>query len=328
MKAVWVTKIGGPDVLAVRDTAKPEPGPGEVLIRVHATSVNFADVKARQGRYHGATEPPFIPGLDVAGTVEAVGTGVVAIKPGARVMAFPRGGSYAEYVVASETLVFPIPDDVSLDVAAATPTVGITAYKLLHDVARLEPGETVLIHAAAGGVGTTAIQLARFMGASMVLGTVSRDDKKVVAEAAGADRVINYSQDNFVETIHEITLGRGVDVVLDSVGGPVAEQSLTALAHFGRLVHFGSASGRPGSMTVGDLHASCRAVLGFSLGTARAERPHLLKPAAEAVLSLLKTGALSMHIGRRYPLQEAAAAQTWMESRASTGKILLDVKSS
>ncbi len=203
--------------------------------------------------------------------------------------------------------------------------MAFTAYKLLHDVGRLVAGERVLIHAAAGGVGTTAIQLAKIMGASQVIGTVSRDDKKATALMAGADEVINYSADPFTERVKELTQGQGVDVILDSIGGVVSEQSLEVLAWFGRLVHFGSASGEPGRIIVSDLHASCRAVLGFSLGTARARRPELLADGAQAVLGYVQSGALQMSIGRRYPLEEAGQAQAWMESRQSTGKIILNV---
>lgn len=325
MKAVVVTALGGPDVLRVEEWTKPEPKAGEVLIRVEATSVNFADIKARQGRYHGASEPPFVPGLDVAGTVEAVGSSVKGVSPGVRVIAFPSGGSYAEYVVAPQALVFPIPDSVDWETAAALPTVGFTAYKLLHDVGRLVAGERVLIHAAAGGVGTTAIQLAKLLGASQVIGTVSRDDKKATALLAGADQVINYRTEPFTERVKELTQGSGVDVILDSIGGVVSDESLEVLNWFGRLVHFGSASGESGHIVTSDLHASCRAVLGFSLGTARVRRPELLRNAAEAVLGYVQSGALHMYIGRRYPLEAAGQAQAWMESRESTGKIILTV---
>ncbi len=326
MKAVVVTALGGPEVLQWEERPRPDVGPRDVLIRVMATSVNFADIKAREGRYHGASLPPFIPGLDAAGTVEQVGSQVTGLAPGMRVIAFPSGGSYAEWVVAPDALVFPIPDSVDWDVAAALPIVGLTAYKLLHDIARMESGERVLIHAAAGGIGTTAIQFARLMGAAQIIGTVSREEKKAIARSLGADAVINYAEEqDFSAVVNELTEGRGVDVVLDSIGGTVSEQSLTCLAPFGRLVHFGSASGQPGQFRVGDLHASCRAVLGFSLGTARAQRPYLLKPAADAVLDAVATGGVSMQIGARYPLREAAAAHRWMESRASTGKIILQV---
>lgn len=307
------------------DLPKPLPTPDQVLIRVVSSSVNFADVKARQGRYHGAGHPPFIPGLDAAGIVTALGSGVRDIAIGSFVVAFPNGGSYAEYVTASRDLVFPISHNMEWDTAAALPTVGFTSYKLIHDVGRLQSGEKVLIHAAAGGVGTTAIQLARILGASTIYGTVSDDDKRSAAQVAGADHVINYRERDFVQEIHELTQGHGVDLILDSVGGTVSERSMEVLAPFGRLVHFGSASGQVGKIRVSDLHATCRSVLGFSLGTVRATRPQLLKPVAEAVLNYVITGQLTMQIGRKYPLDQAALSHQWIESRASTGKILLDI---
>lgn len=324
MKAVVVTDLGEADVLKIKDVPVPEPGPGQVLIRVYATSVNFADVKARRGHYHGAGRPPFVPGLDVAGVVEALGPGVDALAIGMRVAAFPKGGSYAEYVVAGQDLVYPLPDALGWEAAAAVPTVGFTAYTLLTQVGQLRAGESVLIHAAAGGVGTTAIQLARILGAGRVIGTVGRAEKRAVAEALGAE-VVDYADGHFADAVNQMTDGRGVDVVLDSIGGPVSEESLDCLAHFGRLVHFGSASGQPGHIPVGSLHASCRSVRGYSLGTARVERPESIAPTAREVLRLAAEGALSMQIGRHYPLDQAADAHRWMESRGSTGKIVLDV---
>lgn len=323
MKAMVVTSLGDPEVLQMMDLPVPEPGPGQVGIRVMATSVNFADVKARRGQYHGAGRPPFIPGLDVAGVVDRVGHGVSNLSPGMRVFAFPQGGSYAEYVVADEALVFALPQNIDWDMAAALPTVALTTYALLTQVGNLMAGESVLVHAAAGGVGTTAIQLARVLGASQIIGVVSRAEKVRTAQDAGADLVIDTSQRDFVRVVLDTTKERGVDVVLDSIGGTVSEASLQCLAHFGRLVHFGSASGQPGHIQVSDLHATCRSVRGFSLGTVRSERPALVAPLAASVLELVGKGKLTMCIGRRYSLAEAANAHRWMESRESIGKIIL-----
>lgn len=325
MKVITVTEFGSADVLRLEERPRPEPSPNEVLIQVVNTSVNFADIKARQGRYHGVGQPPFVPGLDVAGIVVKTGARVQHLEVGTPVVAFPQGESYAEYVVASPDLVFSLPSDIDWETAAALPTVGFTAYKLLHDVGRIEAGENILIHAAAGGVGTTAIQLARILGAQQIFGTVGRDDKKAIAEAAGADYVINYTKEDFVKEIQNRTNGQGVDLILDSIGGPISERSMDILAPFGRLVHFGSASGEDATIRIGDLHGSCRAILGFSLGTARAKRPEVLQSAAQTVLELVKRGQLTMYIGRKYPLEDAAHAHRWIESRASTGKILLEV---
>ncbi len=325
MRSIMVTEFGEPEVLEVQEVLQPQPQPHEVLLRVVSTSVNFADIKARQGRYHGTSHPPFIPGLDAAGIVVALGSEVQGIRVGTPVLAFTNNGSYAEYATASSSLVFPLPEGVNWDMAAALPVVAFTAYKLLHDVGRIVPGERILIHAAAGGVGTTAIQLARLLGASEIYGTVSHDGKKSAAVKVGADLVINYTQEDFVKEIQERTNGRGVDLILDAVGGPIAERSMEILAPFGRMVHFGSASGQGANISLGDLHASCRSVLGFSLGTTRVTRPESLESTAKAVLHYVSAGQLTIQIGRKYLLEEAAAAHRWIESRSSTGKTLLEV---
>jgi NADPH2:quinone reductase len=325
MKAVVVTRYGGPEVLNMVNMDPPAIKENQVLIRVAATSVNFADIKARYGKYHGAGVPPFIPGLDAAGVIEAVGMGVRHLRPGQRVIAFPKDGSYAEYIAADEALTFVLPQSVDWDIAAACPIVSFTAYKLLADVARIVPGETVLILAAAGGIGTTAIQLARILGAGCVIGTVGSEEKKAVAFEAGADHVICLESEDFVDRVMELTNGQGVDVILDSIAGRVAERSLECLAMYGRLVHFGNASGETASVRLQDLHASCRSVLGFSLGTTRNKRPELLRDTAEKVMRYLAEGRLRMKIGKRFSLEEAAEAHEWVESRRSTGKVILKI---
>lgn len=324
MKAVAVTAFGGPEHMQLVDVEIPQVKPNQVLIRVEMTSVNFADIKSRYGKKGG--QLPFVPGLDAAGTVERVGSEVTRFQPGQRVVAFPAGGSYAEYVVASEDLTFALPDNMDFDTAAACPVVSFTSYKLLADVARLAPGETVLIHAAAGGIGTTAIQLAKLLGAGKVIGTVGRENKAAIAMEAGADHVICNDTEDFAAKVNELTDGAGADVILDSISGSVTERSMDCLAWYGRLVHFGNASGEVGTVKTIDLHASCRSVLGFSFGTTRSKRPHLLQDTAEKVFAYLADGSLRIKIGRRFDLEEAASAHAWVESRQSTGKVLLDVR--
>ena len=325
MRAVVVERLGGPEVLALVEQERPVPGPGQVLIRVRYASVNFADIKARHGQYHGGGTPPYVPGLDAMGTVEALGSGVVGWSVGQRVMAFPAAGSYAEFVVADAALVFAVPDEVADDQAAACPVVGLTSYKLLADVARVQPGEAVLVHAAAGGVGTTAMQLARLLGAGLVVGAVGSAGKEGAALAAGADLVVNTRTTDWPDRVGDATGGRGVDVILDSVAGRVTGDSFRCLAPFGRLVNFGDASGETGWVPTVDLHGSCRAVLGFSLGTTRRHRPRDLAPAAAAVLAFLARQLLTMHVGRIVPLEQAGSAQRLVEERTSTGKVLLAV---
>ncbi|RYL93091.1 NAD(P)H-quinone oxidoreductase [Sporolactobacillus sp. THM7-4] len=326
MKAVVVSDFGGASVLKVTDMDKPSIGPEQVLIRVVTTSVNFADIMSRQGRYHSGSKPPFIPGLDAAGIIEETGSEVKHLQKGQRVIAFLKNGSYAEYVASDENLTFPIPETIDFDTAAACPTVSFTSYNLLANVARVAPGETVLIHAAAGGIGTTATQIAKLLGAGKVIGTVGSDTKRDTVLEAGADEVINYRTEDFAEKVKELTNGKGADVILDSVSGEVAEKSLTCLAMYGRLVNFGSAGGGTGHFKTTDLHSSCRAVLGFSLGTTVRNRPEILKDTADHIFHYLKDGQLKMKIGSRFPLKDASKAHEWMESRQSTGKILLDVQ--
>jgi len=326
VKAVVVTDFGGPEVMKYVDMDIPAIESHQVLIRVVGTSVNFADIKSRYGK-KGTGKLPFIPGLDAAGVIEAVGDDIQNFKVGQRVIAFPKTGSYAEYVVADEALTFAIPENVDFDTAAACPIVSFTAYKLLADIAKIEPGETVLIHAAAGGVGTTAIQLAKILDAGCVIGTVGNESKIQAAMDAGADHVICYENTAFAKRVLELTDGRGAEVILDSIAGRVSEESLQCLALYGRLVHFGNASGEAGHFQTNELHSSCRSVFGFSLGTTRKERPQILRSAADHVFRYLANGQLTMKIGRRYRLELAAEAHRLVESRQSVGKVLLTVGS-
>jgi NADPH2:quinone reductase len=325
MRAVVVTDFGGPEVLKYMNVEVPSINTNQVLIRVVATSVNFADIKARYGEYHNAGQPPFIPGLDAAGVIEAIGSDVKDLKIGQRVIAFPKAGSYAEYIVADENLVFVLPENIDFETAAACPIVSFTSYKLLADVARLQPGETVLIHSAAGGIGTTAIQLAKILGASCVIGTVGNENKISIARQAGADHVICFGKEDFVHEVNVLTNGLGADVISDSISGTISEKSLECLALYGRLVNFGNSSGSSSQFTTKDLYSSCRSVLGFSLGTTLKKRPQLLVDTAERVFQYLAEGRLKMEIGNQYTLEQAQEAHRWVESRQSTGKVLLKI---
>ncbi len=325
MKAVVVSEFGGPEVLKLVEVERPSLDRKQVLIKVEAASVNFADIKARYGQYHGAGGPPFIPGLDATGRIAEIGEDVTQFQVGQRVIAFPKNGSYAEYIVADENLTFLLPDNIAVDTAAACPIVSFTSYKLLADVARIQQGETVLIHAAAGGIGTTAVQLAKLLGASTVIGTVGSESKQEVAIKCGADFVINYEKENFVQRVNEITNGNGADIILDSVAGDISEKSLNCLAIYGRLVNFGISSGVAANYQSNQLHSSCRSILGFSLGTTRNKRPHLLKETAERVFELLARNKLCIQIGKQYSLDEAVKAHELVEKRQSTGKVILYV---
>ncbi|UII55820.1 zinc-binding dehydrogenase [Cytobacillus spongiae] len=323
MKGIIVAEFGGVEHLKYVDLPVPIIEENEVLIKVRKTSVNFADIKSRYGKK--GTKLPFIPGLDAAGIIEKVGANCTELSVGQRVIAFPKDGSYAEYVVAKKELVFPIPAELDFTSAAACPVVSFLSHRLLDQIARIQPGESILVHAAAGGVGSTSLQLAKMMGAGKIIGTVGAKEKIKVAEENGADDVICYKEGNFADKVNELTCGKGVDVILDSIAGNVTEESLKCLAPYGRLVQFGNSSGHIGHVKTVDLHTSCRSILGFSLGTTRKLRPLLLKETANEVIPMLANRELVIQIGEEFDLKEAAKAQSLVENRLSTGKVILHV---
>ncbi len=325
MKAIIVEQFGSTENMKYVDVEKPSIGSKQVLIRVMVTSVNFADVKARYGN-KGQGKLPFIPGLEASGIIEQVGDEVTSFFAGQRVMAFPHNGSYAEYIVADENLTFAIPDHMSFDVAGSCGIVSFLSYKLLADVANLQAGDTVLIHSASGGVGTTAIQVARALGARTIIGTVGHETKIPVASEAGADHVLCYTNENFAQRVNELTDGQGVNIILDSIGGEITGQSMNCLSRYGRLVVFGNSSGSYGQLQTNELHSSCRSVLGFSLGTTRREQPEALKDTSLQIFRMIESGQIKIKISEKLPLKDAPAAHQLIESRKSTGKVILYVE--
>lgn len=326
MKVMGLQEFGGPEVLKLLELERPTPADHQILIRVLGFSVNFADLQMRKGAFHKAgADFPVVPGLDAMGIVEACGSQVMGIQVGQRVIAFPHTGSYAEYVVADENLAFPIPDELSFEQAAACPIVSFTSHMLLAQVARLQAGETLLIHAAAGGIGTTAIQIAKSLGAGQIIGTVGSAEKVREAKEAGADFVIINDAEDFVERVNELTSGKGTDVILDSLGGNYTSRGMNCLALYGRLVAFGSASGSYSDVGTNLLHASCRSILGFSIATSRRLRPALFAPTAAAVIPLIASGAVEIKVSQVLPMEEAAKAHQLLEDRAVTGKVVLRV---
>lgn len=321
MKAVQVTRYGGPEVLAYVDAPDPAPGETQVLIKVEAIGVNFADTRAREGGHRSAAPPPFIPGLEAAGTVLAVGPKVRELSPGERVVAFPNG-SYAERAVASEVLTYRLPGAVPFDAAAAFLLVFNTAYHALRTQGRLAAGETVLVHAAGGGVGTAAVQLAKLWGAR-VIACAGSDDKLARVKDLGADETINYVTRDVAEEVKRRTAGKGVNLVLDSVGGEIFEKSLRSLGLLGRIVVFGNSSGLPRKVDEAALQGPSQTLAGLSVGGLRAQRPEFLRPGCEELVGLLAEGKIRPVIGRKLPLREAAEAHRFIASRGSFGKILL-----
>jgi NADPH2:quinone reductase len=324
MHAIVVEGVGDPSVLQWRAVPDPKPGPGQVAIKVKLTSVNFADIQQRRGTGAAVPKMPFTPGLDCMGTIVALGEGVEKLHVGQRVSASPEGGSYAEVVVAREVLTIPVDGTIS-DEAAASPTVLVTAYNLLTLAARLQRGQSVLVHAGAGGVGSVAVQMAKRLGAGTVFATAGGEHKVRIARDCGADIAIDYTKEDFAQVIREATGGKGVDIVLDAVGGDVFAKSLPVLADFGRYCVYGQSSGSPGSLTTDLLHRSNRAILGYSSGHYRRNRADAIRPALEAALKMVADGEVRILEGGRFPLREAAKAHRQVESRASTGRIFLTV---
>lgn len=322
MKAVYVTAFGPAEVLQVREAPLPEPGPGQVRIRVAATTVNFADIQGRRGAYPTPQEPPFVPGVEAAGTIDALGLGVQGLSPGQRVSAHIQGGSYGEFALARAVEVFAIPESLPWNLAACVPSVGTTAFNLLTLAGRMLPGETVLVQAAAGGVGSTAVQLARTLGAGMVIGAVGSPEKAKLAKELGADIVINYREEDIAQRVRAAT-GSGADVVLDGVGAATFEASLASLAPFGRLVMFGMASGPPPPVGFGPLYGDNKTIVGYSTGGHRRTRPEALRAPGLAVLKLLVQGRWKPVVGASFPLAQAAVAHWMVEEQESTGKVIL-----
>ncbi|MFE9372599.1 zinc-binding alcohol dehydrogenase family protein [Streptomyces sp. NPDC006711] len=321
MRAIRFDEFGGPEVLRLVEAKVPEPGPGEVSVEVAYVGVNFADLKARSAGYRVGSLP-FVPGLELSGRVRAVGDGVAGIAVGQEVAAMTEGGAYADVAVAPAATVFPLPAGMSLRTAATLPTVLPTAHALIHEVGRLQPGESVLVQGAAGGVGTGAGQLARLAGAGAVYGVVSSEAKAEYARAHGYDDA--FLTDTFAADVLRATGGRGVDLVLDPVGGETLRQGLEALALFGRLVSYGNASG-DAAWQVGqnELYPRARSVSGFSILGLAADDPAALRAIADRALSLAIGGEVELPVTAEFALEEAAAAHRLMESRTSTGKLLL-----
>lgn len=332
MRAVVLDSHGGPEVLQLREVPDPEPGPDEVVVQVVATALNRADLLERRGFYPGPGYRPAgpggpsfaIPGLEVAGRVVAQGARVTSWELGDAVMGIVAGGGYAELIAVHERQLLPVPASIPLADAAAIPEVWITAHDALVSQGGLTSGRAALVHAGASGVGTASIQIARAMGASIV---VTASAAKVDAcLGLGADRVVDYTTDDFVAAALELTAGRGVDVVLDVVGGDYVDRNVDALAVGGRIVQVGVMGGGVTSVNVGKLLPK-RATL---IGTVLRSRPIEEKISAtqrfaREVLPLFDAGVVRPVVDSRYPLDAAADAHRRMEANANVGKILLDV---
>ncbi len=325
MKAITIPRFGGPDVLTAMQIADPHPGPGEVAIDVAYAGANYAEVLYRRGDVD--VELPFVPGIEASGHVRALGDGVTGLRVGQPVAALTivDGGAYAEIAVTGAELVVPLADDVDaegLALAAGCPSNSTAALLIFDQIARLRAGETVLVHAAAGGVGSQLGQAARLLGADAVVGTVGRPEKVAEANDLGYDEVI--LRDELAARSEELTDGRGFDVIVDPVGGPTRRTSIDALALGGRLIAMGNASGAD-DVKVGanELWLSGKGMLGFNLAAISAGDPGLVGQALRRALGLVLDGRLRVAISARLPLDQAAEAHRRIESGATTGKLVL-----
>lgn len=323
MKAIVVEEFGGPEVLKLAEVERPSPGEGEVLIRVEASGINYADTMRRRNEYLKKQGLPFTPGSEVAGTVEAVGSGVSNVSEGDRVVNLGNDGGYAEYSVAPAAGLIPIPEGLGFDEAAAIPLQGLTAYHLIKTTGRMAEGESIVVHAAAGGVGYLAVQMAKLMGAGNVIATASNQEKLNMAKDLGADILIDYTDENWPETVKTATGGNGADVILEMVGGDFPEKNLSCLAPFGRMVVFGSASGEPSSVGLFHMMRKQQTVSGFFLPWTLADR-NLLASSMKEILGWLSEGKLELNVGGKYPLSDAAKAHADLEGRRTTGKLVLN----
>jgi NADPH2:quinone reductase len=320
MKAIRVESHGGPEVLKLIDLPDPDPGPGELLVRVEAAGLNFIDVYHRTGLYPNPL--PFTPGLEGAGVIAGVGEGVSAFHEGDRVCWTRALGSYAESAIVPQDQAVAIPPGVETRDAAAVMLQGLTAHYLCSSTYPLESGDSCLIHAAAGGVGLLLVQMAKEAGAR-VFATVSTDEKAALAREAGADEVILYTKDDFLEAVRRFTDGKGVQVVYDGVGKATAEKSLDCLAPRGMMVFFGNASGPVGP--IDPLILSQKGSLFLTRPTLFhyiADRVSLERRSAD-VLNGVAMGELRVRIGATFPLADAAEAHRALEGRKTTGKVLL-----
>lgn len=312
MKAIQIEEFGGPEVLRHVDLSEPEPGEGEVLVEVARSGVNFADTHATRNDYLAEQQLPLIPGAEMSGRT----------PDGRRVAAILPSGGYAERVAVPEGFLVPVPDEVDDDRAAALLLQGLTAMALVRRCARVEPGETLVVEAAAGGTGSLAVQLGKRAGAK-VIGLASSEQKRAVVERLGADATVDSRAADLREAILAANDGERVDAILQMSGGEAFDAELAALAPLGRMVVFGIASREQREVSTGALLRGSKSVIGFWLAHLLARR-ELAAPMIGELLGAVAGGELEVNVGKVYPLSEAARAHEELIGRRSTGKLLLD----
>jgi len=320
MKAVRVHEYGGLEALKYEDVPTPEPGKGQVRVKIEASGVNFIDIYHRIGRYQGSL--PFMLGQEGGGVVDTVGSNVTEVSPGDRVAYASVQGSYAEYAIVPAWYLVPVPNEVDMQYATAVMEQGLTAHYLTHSTYPIKRGETALVHAASGGVGHLLVQIAKLRGAR-VIGTVSTEEKAELAREAGADEVIIYTKEDFETEVKRLTDNKGVDVVYDSVGKDTFEKGLNILRRRGYMVLFGQSSGPAPQIDPQILNPKGSLFLTRpTLGHYTADREELMGRVND-LFNWMATGSLNVRVDKTFPLAEAAEAHRYLEGRQSKGKILL-----
>ncbi|HEX2843547.1 NAD(P)H-quinone oxidoreductase [Hyphomicrobium sp.] len=325
MTAIAIQGKGGPEVLVAEQRPVPAPGAGQVMIKVEAAGVNRPDVLQRKGLYPAPKGHSELPGLEVSGTIAAVGSGAMRFKVGDRVMALLNGGGYAEYALAEEPATLPVPQNVSMVEAAAIPETFFTVWHNVFERGALKSGEWFLVHGGSSGIGVTAIQLAAAFGAKVI--TTAGSAKKCEAcVALGATRAVDYTQEDFVEVVKALTEGRGVDVILDMVGGDYVDRNIRSLADDGRLVNIGYQSGSKVTVDMMRVMLKRLTLTGSTLRIRPTEVKGTIARAVEAnVLPLIESGKVKVPIDSTYPLLKAGDAHARMETSQHIGKIVLTV---
>jgi len=322
MRAIRVHEWGGPEVLElIEDAPEPDPGDQELLVRVTRAGINYADTHARENSYLAPYDLPLIPGAEVAGVVVEDALGFAA---GQRVVALVGAGGYAEYAAAPAAATFAVPDAVGDAAALALLVQGLTAWHLYRTAARVQAGESVVVHAAAGGVGSLAVQLGGQLCAGRVIATASTEEKRALALELGADAAVDVTREDLADALREANHGARVDVVFEMAGGRVFEQSLAALAPFGRLVSYGIASGVPNEVNTGSLMRRSRAVAGFWLMHCLQAPADLIDAPLQDLFARVTDGRLRVVEGEAYPLSEARRAHEDLQARRTAGKLVLD----
>jgi len=326
MIAIEIREPGEPDVLVAAERPRPSPGSGEVLIKVGAAGVNRPDVFQRRGRYPPPPGASDIPGLEIAGTIEALGADVGDWRAGDVVCALVAGGGYAEYCTAPAPQCLPVPRGLDVVAAAAMPETFFTVWTNVFERGRLQSGESILVHGGSSGIGTTAIQIARARGAR-VFATAGTAEKCAASERLGAERCINYREGDFVDVINKLTGGRGVDVVLDMVGGEYFPRNLDVLAVEGRLVEIATLRGVKAELNIQTIMQRRLTVTGSTLRARPvAEKGAIARAVREHVWPLVESGAVKPIVFKTFPLRDAAAAHRLMESSEHIGKIVLTIE--